>query len=106
MADNSLPENVKYFIILREGENAGKGQEFYAPKEAIERVFDGFGFDKNGVCYAELGHIAGQEKGETEDELKIDKKKSLLEFTCQNEITANKCVAYWKLGTPFSDCNN
>ena len=99
-------EDLKYFIILRSGRNAKKRQEFYSSEEATQRIISGFKFDNDGVCYARLGYIVGQKKGEVEDELKINKKKSLLEFECENEETANKCAAYWKLGVPFPGCKD
>lgn len=96
-------ETAEYSITLRRGENKGKKQDFSAPKDKIQHIFDSFRFDNNGEAFAALGYIAGNDikHGETEDIAKIDKKKGLLEFNCENEQTANKCVKYWDLGIPF-----
>lgn len=100
--------NVKYSVILREGKNTGKKQYFQTSKDKIKRVFDSYEFDNNGECYAAMAHIAGNDTkhGEKEDMLKINKKKSLLEFTCRDEKTANKDIEYCKLGVPFPEFKN
>lgn len=96
-------ETAEYCIILREGENAGKKQYFSAPKKRIQHIFDGQGSGVDGETFAGLGHIAGNQRGKTEDMAKIDKRKNLLELRCKNEETANKCAEYWKLGFPFPE---
>ncbi len=98
-------ETAEYSITLRDGENAGKEQYFSAPKDKIQSIFDSFGSDNNGVSFGALAHIAGNDikHGETEDTVKINKKKRLVEFNCKNEQTANKCVNYWELGVPFDN---
>ncbi len=98
-------ENAEYCVILSEGENAGKEQYFLISQERIQDIFNRYKFDADGKTSAKLSHIAGQKKGDTEDELKIDKKNGLLEFKCQNETTANKCAKYFKLPPPFPDAN-
>ena len=93
--------NAKYQVNFREGKYAGKRQYFPISQKKLEQILGGFKFDVDGRCYADLGHIVGQKKGEESDELYIDKKKELLKFTCKNTKTANKCAAYFKLPLPF-----
>ena len=100
-------ETTKYIVILRDGENAGKEQYFSTTKEKLDEIFDGFRLDVDGVGSAQIGYIAGNDTkhGEKEDILEINKKTGLLKLTCNNEITANKCAAYFKLPLPFPYTN-
>ena len=63
--------------------------------------------DVDGEGSAQKGYIAGNDTkhGEKEDILEINKKTGLLKLTCNNEITANKCAAYFKLPLPFPYTN-
>lgn len=101
--ENRQRYEVQYCVVLRGGKDAGVRQYFSAPKKRIQHIFDGYRFDVDGETFAGLGHIAGNQRGETEDIAKIDKRKDLLEFRCKNEKTANKCAEYWKLGVPFPE---
>lgn len=89
--------NARYQVNFREGEYAGKRQYFPISQERLEQILGSFKFDVDGKSYVWLGHIAGQNKGETADGLYIDKKKELLKFECKNKKTANKCLKYFHL---------
>lgn len=95
---------VQYCVVLREGKNAGKRQEFHVPKEKLQKIFDSCKFDNNGEVFMYVGHIAGNKRGERADEVYFDKKRiGSLEIRAKNEETANKCAAYFKLPLPFSN---
>jgi hypothetical protein len=96
-------ETVEYKVILRTGPDRGKELVFRDSDGKIYRMFKRCRFtDKEGYTSAEMGHIAGNKRGEPEDTIRFNiNDVGSVVLTAKNKRTANRCLDYWRFEKPF-----